>query len=76
MEKNSLPQNDHDILIRMDENLRNLRLHVEEITGNTNKKLDDHERRLRGIEKYVWLAIGAISVVQFIVDVSNAVAKK
>ena len=29
-----------------------------------------------GIEKYVWLAIGAISVVQFIVDVSNAVAKK
>ena len=60
----------------MDENLRNLRLHVEEITGNTNKKLDDHERRIRGIEKYVWLAIGGITVIQFIVDVTSAATKK
>lgn len=61
----TLPQSDHDLLIRMDENLRNLRADMASLTGDTTKKLDDHEARLRRMEKYVWLAIGALTLLQF-----------
>lgn len=63
------PQSDHDLLIRVDENLRNMRIHIETLTGDTTKKLDDHENRIRRLEKYTWLAIGALTVVQILVAV-------
>ena len=65
MDAPTLSQTDHDLLIRMDENLRNLRADLSTHTGTTTKTLDDHEIRIRRMEKYVWLAIGALTLLQF-----------
>ena len=50
---------DHDLLIRMDENVRNLRADFSLLNSDISKKIDDHEQRIRKIERYVWIAIGA-----------------
>lgn len=68
----TLPQNDHDLLIRMDENVRNLRTDFTLLNGDITKRLDDHEARIRRMEKYVWLAIGALTIVQILVAVPKA----
>lgn len=72
MDAPTLSQTDHDLLIRMDENLRNLRSDMSTLTGDTTKTLDDHETRLRRMEKYVWLAIGALTFLQFAVPFIQA----
>lgn len=48
---------DHDLLIRLDEKFDSMIEKVDKLT-------DDHEKRLRSIEKYIWKAIGAIAVVE------------
>lgn len=32
---------------------------------------DDHERRIRRLEKYVWLAIGALAIIQIILKTTS-----
>lgn len=61
-----LAQTDHDLLIRVDENLRNLRLDFQTLTGDTTKKIDDHESRIRFIEKYVWAVVGLLGAIQVV----------
>lgn len=46
---------DHDLLIRLDEKVGTL---IEKVGTLT----DDHEKRLRAIEKWVWKAIGALAI--------------
>lgn len=48
---------DHDTLIRIEEQVKFLTAKVSTLT-------DDHEKRIRSIEQYVWKAIGALTVVQ------------
>lgn len=31
------------------------------------KGQEDHERRIRNLERYVWLAIGALAILQFLI---------
>lgn len=47
---------DHDLLIRLDQKVDNLTIIVSTLT-------DDHEKRIRSIERYVWKFIGALLVV-------------
>jgi len=47
-------QHDHDLLIRMDANLANLKRIVEQ-------SMLDHEKRLRSVERRQWINYGAIA---------------
>lgn len=47
---------DHDILIRLDEKVDSLHSKVDKLT-------DDHEKRLRSLEKQKWIIMGGTSAV-------------
>ena len=46
---------DHDLLIRLDQK-------VDGLTEKVSKLTDDHERRIRFLERWVWIAMGAVTV--------------
>lgn len=56
---------DHDLLIRLDQKVDNLTTIVSTLT-------DDHEKRIRAIEKYVWKFIGSLLVVDAIMTAAIA----
>ena len=58
--------NDHDLLIRLDEKVDNLTGKLDSHLDNNATLVEDHEKRLRFIERYVWGAIGIISLVNLI----------
>lgn len=55
MEKNNVSSEDHDLLIRVDENVRSL-------TTIVSDKFTDHEARLRSTEKDMNYAKGGLRV--------------
>lgn len=54
-------QNDHDLLITLHEKVTNL---IEKVSTLT----DDHEQRIRVLERFRWVIIGAVVVIQFAGD--------
>lgn len=58
--------NDHDLLIRLDEKVDNLTGKLENHLDNNATLVEDHEKRLRFIERYVWGAIGIIGFIELI----------
>jgi len=60
-------QNDHDILIELKSDVKALRAEVKEINDNTKTTLTDHEARLRFMERWVWMAIGALGIAETII---------
>ncbi len=58
------PQTDHDLLIRMDENLRNLSGSVSTLSANTAGKIDDLSKRTTRLERWGSIAIGALTLMQ------------
>jgi hypothetical protein len=58
-------QTDHDILIELRTEMRLLRETIRSSADGTQTKLDDHEKRLRFIERWMWIAIGIIGPAQF-----------
>jgi hypothetical protein len=54
--------NDHDLLITLHEKVSNLISQVSRLT-------DDHESRIRALEKFRWIIVGALIAVQAISDV-------
>lgn len=44
---------------------------VETAQRAADKVHEDHERRLRRLEKYVWLAIGALAILELILKASG-----
>lgn len=70
-----MPQNDHDLLIRIDQNLSNLitkfveqqeifKKHVVEDKEN----FFAHDIRLRTVEKLVWVCTGVVLTANFIIQ--------
>lgn len=47
---NKMTENDHDLLVRVDEKLNGLGKTVGEMRDNNTKQLADHEHRLRSLE--------------------------
>lgn len=41
-----------------------MRKDIQEMKENTKETITDHESRLRFIERYMWLAIGALTILQ------------
>jgi len=59
-------QNDHDILIRLDEKVDNLSRKLAEHLEINADTIKDHESRIRFIEKYVWGAIAIIGLINLV----------
>lgn len=70
---------DHDLLIRLDQKVDSMTNAIQRIEDNTVKRLltlendhvtrkeyDDHETRMRFIEKYVWGVIAILALINFI----------
>jgi hypothetical protein len=63
---------DHDILIELKVEIIGMRTDISEMKSNTKATLLDHEGRLRFIERYMWLAIGIVGLLQIIfIGLSN-----
>jgi hypothetical protein len=61
------PESDHDILIELRSDVKALKDVVGEMRDNTKITLLDHEIRIRFLERYAWLAIGAVGVAEIII---------
>ena len=59
-------QSDHDILIRIDANLKTHLSKCDEKCRENEKHFDKHSKRIGTLEKAYWVGIGAIAVIQII----------
>ena len=51
---------DHDLLVTMHEQIKNLRKEVGEMKDGTSVKIADHEVRIRRLELWGGMAVGAL----------------
>lgn len=59
-----LTNEEHDLLIRIDENLRNLTSEVKDIKDGVKASIADHETRLRRLEETDSRNTGAFNIIQ------------
>ena len=80
-------ENDHDLLIRIDEKLRLFMTEVNSMKKDIENKPDkaefdrqiksrcviedDHEKRIRRLERFGFTAIGALAIIQIIISVAK-----
>ena len=64
-EKDTSKMNDHDLLITMHEQIKNIRADIKDLKDGTSLTLSDHEKRLRRLELWGAIAIGCMYAVQF-----------
>lgn len=57
-------QNDHDLLVSLTTEMRLLREDIREMKDGNRVTLQDHENRLRFIERYMWIAIGGLGILE------------
>ena len=58
------PVSDHDLIVAMHEQLKQVRIDIADLKDGTSNKIQDHEGRLRRIETWGWIAIGALYAIQ------------
>lgn len=62
---NMMNREDRDLLIELKTEMTAVKDSIKALTDTTRTKVDDHELRLRFIERYVWLAMGALAITTF-----------
>lgn len=74
MEQDITKMDDHDLIITIHEQIKNVRSDIKEMKDGTALQLADHENRLRRLEEKMtkvltWGAVGliAIGIIQFII---------
>lgn len=60
---------DHDLLVTMHEQLKQVRIDISNLSDNTSAKILDHELRLRRLESWGAIAIGLLYAMQFYFNV-------
>lgn len=60
--------NDHDLLIALNERVKDIQNTIKEMKDGTNARVDDHETRLRRLELWGGIAIGLGYAVQFLTN--------
>lgn len=58
-------QQDRELLVRLDEKVVKLGDEMKDLKDGTKETVSDHERRIRFIERYMWLALGSITLISF-----------
>lgn len=57
-------QTDHDLLIELKTQMITLRDDIKELKELLADKNDDHEKRIRFLERWVWTAMGGLIILQ------------
>ncbi len=57
--------NDHDLLITIHEQVKQLKLDIQGLNDNTSTRVLDHENRIRRLEIWGFTAIGVLLALQF-----------
>ncbi len=57
--------NDHDLLVTLHEQVKQVRIDIQNLNENTSGKILDHEIRLRRLELWGAIAIGGMYAIQF-----------
>jgi len=60
---------DHDLILEMRGDIKLLQADVRDIKENQKSRIDDHESRLRFLERWVWGAIGVIAVAEVLLTI-------
>ena len=67
-------QNDHDLIIRLDTKIDDLKVDIKELKDGTAMKIEDHETRLKLIENkitqvfaYGTMGLVLLGVIQFLI---------
>lgn len=55
-----------DTVIRMHETLKHLTSRVDDIVLDLRVRIDNHEDRLRNLERNIWMGIGGLAVLQIV----------
>ena len=63
--ENKQEMSDHDLLITVHEQIKNVRQDIKELKTGTEGKLSDHESRIRRLELWGAIAIGFSYALQF-----------
>lgn len=62
-------KSDHDLLILLNQAVKDLREEVRRMADNISVTVGDHETRIRSLESFKWLIIGALILLQAFGDV-------
>ena len=65
MEPDLAKMNDHDLIITIHEQIKNVRQDIKDLKEGHNEKLMDHEVRLRRLELWGAIALGLSYALQF-----------
>lgn len=57
---------DHDLLIQLGEQIKQVRTDIKDLSDGTASKVSDHESRIRRIEMWGFMAIGALAFIELI----------
>lgn len=60
---------DHDLLLNLDSKVNTLITIFEKNYQEKKERLDDHEQRIRFMEKSVWLGMGGLAILQVLIKV-------
>lgn len=60
-------QSDHDLLITIHEQVRNVRVDIQEMKNDNTSKIRDHENRIRRLELWGAMTVGGLYVVVAII---------
>lgn len=69
-------QNDHDLLIKLESKISELVEKIEEMKEAVANGVKDHERRIRFLEKSLYLTWGGITVITAIIYYASNFFKK
>lgn len=59
-------EKDHDLVIRIDENVKSLIAEIKDMKDGTSEQLKDHEVRIRKLEVWGAMAIGGAYAISFL----------
>jgi hypothetical protein len=59
-------QSDHDLLVRLDEKYGAIANDLRELKDTNKIKADDHETRIRSLERQRWIMIGGATAISIV----------
>lgn len=62
-----MPISDHDLLIQLGEQIKQVRHDIKELSDGTATKVSDHESRIRRVEMWGFMAIGALGFFEIVI---------
>jgi hypothetical protein len=58
---------DHDLLIQLGVQIKQVRVDIKDLADGTSLKVSDHESRIRRLEMWGFMAIGALAFIELVI---------